>query len=805
MKVLKFGGKSLDNGLGLQKTIEIITEKKKRGEEFAVVVSARGETTDTLLEFLDDAKNNQWNLQKWQNFKHHQIEPIGENILEEDFERLEKYFAGVQLLRETSPKTHDAVLAYGEILSAKTLVAILQKHECDAVFVDSRDFLLTNNTFTNAQPDLEVSTQKAKQIFSKLDLQKQVPIVTGFIGATEKGETTTLGRNGSNYSASLLANFLDAECLENYTHVDGVFTVNPEIVEDARHIQALSYQEANEMVSFGMNILHAKTLIPLIEKDIPIYILNTFKGLDQTGTYISNQSKANVKSISVLKNKSLVVFEGSGLLGKVGVDARIFKALGDAKVSVSIVSQGSSERGIGLVVDGNDAQKAIDALTEEFKQDILERDVDKVHSINNLSVVSIIGQKLNNFNKPFNALVRNHIEPLIISNTITGDNIGLLIHEKDLNKVLHVIHGELFEDAKPIHLAIFGHGTVGKALIEQVLESRNDIADRKKVQLNIVAVSNSRKMLLKNKGIDENWETELKNSETLSNVENLIQWAKENHLENLIAIDNTANAGFVENYELLAENGFDLVSSNKIYNTLPISKYQSLREKLEKNNKRYLYETNVGAGLPLIDTIKLLHLSGENITRIKGVFSGTLSYIFNNYSVRDDKFSTIIGEAMEKGFTEPDPREDLSGNDVARKLLILARELDLLNEFEDISVQNLIPEHLQSISKEEFLTRLEELDEQYLEVKNNQEKDHVLRYVGDLHGDLTQDKGILDVKLISVPKSSALGQLKGSDSIFEIYTESYGENPIVIMGAGAGAKVTARGVFGDVLRLSENK
>ncbi len=266
-------------------------------------------------------------------------------------------------------------------------------------------------------------------------------------------------------------------------------------------------------------------------------------------------------------------------------------------------------------------------------------------------------------------------------------------------------------------------------------------------------------------------------------------------------MDNTASKDFVKNYPTFVENGFDIVSSNKIFNTLPIQEYRNLRKTLDKNKKRYLYETNVGAGLPLIDTIKLLHLSGENITRIKGVFSGSLSYIFNNFSVRDEKFSTIVKEAMDKGFTEPDPREDLSGNDVARKLLILARELDLINEFSDINIQNLIPENLGGIDKDKFISRLGELDAEYQSIKENQEPNHVLRYVGDLHGDLSQDKGILDVKLVSVPASSALGQLKGSDSIFEIYTESYGENPIVIMGAGAGAKVTARGVFGDILRL----
>ncbi|MEP5829519.1 MAG: bifunctional aspartate kinase/homoserine dehydrogenase I, partial [Maribacter dokdonensis] len=283
----------------------------------------------------------------------------------------------------------------------------------------------------------------------------------------------------------------------------------------------------------------------------------------------------------------------------------------------------------------------------------------------------------------------------------------------------------------------------------------------------------------------------------------VFEFAKRHHLENLIVIDNTASKDFVANYFEFVEHGFDIVSSNKIANTLRYDFYQLLREELQKNQKQYLYETNVGAGLPLIDTIKLLHLSGENITRIKGVFSGSLSYIFNTFSEVDVPFSSILKDAMQKGFTEPDPREDLSGNDVGRKLLILARELDLHNEFADINIENLIPKKLQDGQVDFFLQHLEVLDTKFNEIKKNQKPDHVLRYVGDLHGNLQKEKGVLDVKLVSVPKESALGQVKGSDSIIEIYTESYGENPLVIQGAGAGAAVTARGVFGDILRIAE--
>jgi aspartokinase/homoserine dehydrogenase 1 len=546
--------------------------------------------------------------------------------------------------------------------------------------------------------------------------------------------------------------------------------------------------------------------LPLIDKNIPLKILNTFKGIDQTGTLISNdKNNTSVKSLMLQENKSLVVFEGRGLLGKVGIDARFFSALHRAGVSAGIISQGSSERGMGVVVDEKDAPRALEALRKEFARDYDTKDVQSIHSIDGLSVISIIGQKMSHFNQSYNALIKNHVEPLLISNTVSGANVSIVISKEDTSKALNIIHGELFENPKQIHLAIIGHGTVGRALINQILNSTHDIVNRKNTHIKIFAISNSKNLILDKKGIGKDWETQLQTSAVPANIETLLKYAKENHLENLIAVDNTASSVFVENYELLAENGFDLVSSNKIFNTLPIDRYKNLRKVLEDKNKKYLYETNVGAGLPLIDTIKLLHLSGENITRVKGVFSGSLSYIFNNFSVREDAFSTIIKEAMDKGYTEPDPREDLSGNDVARKLLILARELDLVNEFSDINIQNLIPENLQSIAKDEFLSRLEELNTEYEQLKKSLPEDHVLRYVGELKGDLQKEKGQLEVKLVSVPKSASLGQVKGSDSIFEIYTESYGENPIVIMGAGAGAEVTARGVFGDILRVSENK
>ena len=510
----------------------------------------------------------------------------------------------------------------------------------------------------------------------------------------------------------------------------------------------------------------------------------------------------NRNEIKLLKNKAIIKFEGKDFLGEVGIDGRIFKALTFARISVGVISQQAIENGLSVLVNETDAENAVNCLINEFEKERKSGKVSQIYSINNVSVLGFVAK---DFNKILSELARNNVFPLILNQVASENRVNIVVTSSQDEKARNIIEAEIFAKPKTVHLAIIGHGNVGKTLIEQVLESSEEIRNRKKLDLKIVAVANSKKIALNKAGFTKNWNDEVLTAERPSNIEELISFSQQNQLENMIVVDNTASKDFVKNYSVLAENGFDLVSSNKIFNTLPISEYRNFRHVLNKKNKKYLYETNVGAGLPLIDTIKLLHLSGENITRIKGVFSGSLSYIFNNFSVRSDKFSTILKEAMEKGFTEPDPREDLSGNDVARKLLILARELDLINEFEDIDVQNLVPESLQDVEKTEFISRLNELDEVFEKIKKDQPENHVLRFVGDLHGDLQQEKGELDVKLISVPASSALGQLKGSDSIFEIYTESYGENPIVIMGAGAGAKVTARGVFGDILRLSENK
>lgn len=811
-KIIKFGGKSLSNGTGIENVLSIIQSKLKNREKIVVTLSARGNATDELEHILELAKSGEPYKANLDQFKLYQIEPLLSTNFDsidigfkKEFELLDNLIEGVRLVKDYSLKTKDLILAQGEILAVKTVSSLLNLTDVISIPVDSRQLFVTNDYFGNAKIDEHISSLRTKDYFNTLPINT-IPIFTGFIASNKKGETTTLGRNGTNYSASLLAKFLSVKTVESFTHVNGIFTANPELVDNAQVIEHLSYSDANELASFGASILHGKTIAPLVDENIELHIKNTFNS-NANGTVISKDKRSiGVKSISVQNDIVVVNLEGKGILGKSGIDGRIFSTLQNQNISIGLISQGSSERGIGFVINEAHQAKALEVLHDEFRVDIKEKDVNSIKIIKNVSVITAVGQSVNGFLPAYQSLIKNNINILLINNTLSGNNISLVVEKKDVKKAVNLIHSQIFGVAKNINIAIFGKGTVGGSLIDQIVKSHAQILTRKETNLNIFAIVGSQKVLLNKNGVTTNWRTDFDdNKSTTNDVQAIIDYAQDHHLENLIAIDNTASSEFTKNYIPLIENGFDIVSSNKIANTNSYSDYKLLRSKLKDYKKQYLYETNVGAGLPLIDTIKLLHDSGENITRIKGVFSGSLSFLFNEYSAKYDSFSDILKKAIHSGFTEPDPREDLCGNDVARKLLILARELDLKNELEDISIENLIPEHLQPGDKVNFLVHLEELNPIFDVIKESQKPNHVLRYIGDLHGDLQQDKGILDVKLVSVPKDSSLGSLKGSDSIFEIYTESYGDKPIVIQGAGAGAEVTARGVFGDVLRIAANK
>ncbi|MCD6180603.1 MAG: bifunctional aspartate kinase/homoserine dehydrogenase I [Bacteroidales bacterium] len=804
MKIIKFGGKSLSNGLGIKNVISIIQNKTIEKEKFIVVLSARGNATDDLEHILALAQQNKEYLSAWRDFKNYQTLPLPDIDFSTEFNQLEKIFEGVQLIGDYSLKIKDLVLAQGEMLATKMVSALLNKKGTESIPIDSRLFFRSNSNFGCAQIKEELSKANTITFFNQIP-SKTLPIVSGFIASDKNGQTTTLGRNGSNYSAALLSKYLNANELHNYTHVDGIYTANPIQVEDAQIIKHLNYQEANELANFGASILHAKTIIPLIENKIPLRILNTFNPSSK-GTLISaaNNNK-EVKTISVQNDLGIIYIEGRGMLGKIGLDARIFEALSKKDISIGIISQGSSERSIGFVIAKNQTKTAVSALKKEFRTEINEKDISSISQLQDVSVITIVGQNLKTFSSSFQALAKNNIEVLLINNTLNGKNISLVVKNDFATKAVNVIHSQIFGITRKINIAIFGKGNVGGSLINQILKSQDQIVKRKQTKLNIFAIAGTKNIILDKSGVNKNWKETYKKAAKNESIQQVIEYASQHHLENLIAIDNTTSSAFVKEYDTLIEQGFDLVSSNKLANTSSFQFYKNTRTKLKQHNKQYLYETNVGAGLPLIDTIKLLHDSGENITRIRGVFSGSLSYLFNTFSSQEVSFSSVLKKAIAQGFTEPDPREDLCGNDVARKLLILARELDLENEFDDIQIKNLIPEDLRGGDTETFLAQLDALDPFYQALKEKQKQDHVLRYIGDLYGDLQNEKGILKVDLISVSKFSSLGQLTESDSIFEIYTESYGNKPIVIQGAGAGAEVTARGVFGDLLRITEKR
>ncbi len=805
MNIIKFGGKSLANGKAIQSVIDIIKEKHNAGEQFQLVVSARGHATDQLLKLADLAKKGQAYTTLFYNFKKEQEQPLSSPLLSHEFQRIENILKGIALLNDFSKSTEAELLAQGELISAKTIVELLMQNHIESLFVDTRQLLKTEVVDGKTKVNHAISKQNTIA-YVRNTIKTSIGVFTGFIASDDNNKTSTLGRNGSNYSAALFANYINASKVENYTHVNGIFSANPEWVSRAKIIRNLSFQEANELANFGTSILHQKTILPLLDKKIPFHIKNTFNPKNE-GTLISNEVvKDGIKAISVQNNIGLIEVHGNGFWGKAGVDARIFNALAKAEVSVGMVSQGSSERGISFLVEENQIGTAKTALEQEFYYEIQSKEVDTIKTDKHIGLISIVGHGIEYFHKPFQALIKNQIKPLLINNTLNGKNIGLVVHEKNIKKAVNVVHGQIFGENKVINLAVIGKGTVGSVFLDQVIENAEKLKTRKQIDLNIFALSGQKSIVLNAEGLDKNWKESIEKS-SLKCEENLpqqiVDYANANHLENLILVDNTASSDFAKTYPEFVKDGFNLVSSNKIANTLDIKSYQELRKLLHNSRKKYLYETNVGAGLPLIDTIRLLHDSGENITKIRGVFSGSLSYLFNAFSVRNEPFHIILQEAIDKGFTEPDPREDLCGNDVARKLLILARELDLENELDDVSVENLIPELFRDLNEGEFLNRLEELNATFSNIKALQKENHVLRYVGELSGDLQQSKAILDVKLVSVPESSPLGQVKGSDSIFEIFTESYGDHPLVIQGAGAGAKVTARGVLGDVLRLAE--
>ena len=798
MKVLKFGGKSLSNGGPLERAIDIIKEEAD-ADAIAVVVSARGQSTDLLLDLYHRAvegKDFREGLERFMAMQHVQgLEADMETYLREVGEVLQ----ALQLIGLQSDRARDRILAYGEVISARTVAALLRREGLDAVFVDARGLLYTNAGPGETSVDFPRSKRSTQAFFNTLG-PRQIPVITGFIASDPEGRTVTLGRNGSNYTATLIASFIRASEVQNWTDVEGVYTASPKYVKNAQRIPHLSYREANELANFGANVLHAKTILPLVESGIPLKIYSSFAPGRQ-GTLIDGEGAGKgIKAVSTVEDVSLVSIEGRGLLGKVGIDARIFNALGSRNISVRLISQASSERGIGFVVNNEDAAAAEQALSTEFSAELQDGAISHIRVNNDMAIIAIVGRHNYALEKAIQGLRRNKVWMHLISNSINGEHISLVIDNKSLKKAVNVVHNQVFGAIKTINLFAFGKGNVGGRLLDQILETGEEVERRRNLKINIVGVADSMKMIFREDGLNSNWREELAESSEQRNLGDIIDHLRESGLENIVVADNTSSQELAEQYPVLVSSGFDIVASNKKANSISYEFYQNLRNLLKRRGKLFYYETNVGAGLPLIDTIKHLHNSSDRIERIRGVFSGSLSYMFNNFSVQDKPFSAILSEARELGLTEPDPREDLSGMDVARKLIILAREVGLESELTDVSVENLVPESV-SDAKDyaELYARKDALDDYFGQIKSRLGEDEVLRYVGDLE----VGKNRLTVSLVKASKNSPLGNIRNADSIFEIYTESYGAQPIIIQGAGAGAEVTARGVYSDLLRMGE--
>jgi aspartokinase/homoserine dehydrogenase 1 len=796
MKVLKFGGKSLSNGKPIKNAVEIIKEEHLK-EGIAVVVSARGNSTDLLLKIYELASTgNDFELVLDEFIELQDTEIYGIN-LEDIFTELRELLESLQKLKIASDKLRDRIVSFGEILSAKLISHILCKEGLNTEFVDARNLIKIRNGLAEHDIDLFLS-EKLTQAYFKSLRPRQVPVITGFIASDEKNETVTLGRNGSNLTTSLIANFINATEVQNWTDVNGVYTASPNYVPHAQLISRLSYKEAHELANFGANILHPKTIDPLMVKGIPLKIYNSIDKNTEGTTIDGEGSGKGIKAVSVIEDVALISIESTDIAGKIGIDGRIFSALGRYSISVRLISQASSEQGIGFVVDVEDANKARAVLEEEFFPEIEKGTISKIKSNSDMAIIAIVGRHNYSLEKAIYGLRRNKIWMHLISNSISGTHISLVIDNNNLRKAVNVVHNQVFGTIKTINLFAFGKGTVGGKLIDQILATSSDVTLRRNLKINIIGVADSKTVLFESLGIDKKWRTNLAKSDASSNISEILNRLADSNLENIIIADNTSSQDLADYYPEILDRGFDIAASNKKANSGEYSSYHEIRAITKRLGRLFFYETNVGAGLPLIDTLRHLQDSADNVQRVRGVFSGSLSYLFNNYSVRNVDFTDVLLEAKERELTEPDPREDLMGTDVARKLIILARELGMHAELEQVEVQNLIPEELNGDNNDSLLNEnKEKLNEHFATIKDSMQENEVLRFVGDLN--IATKK--LAVSLVKVRQDSPLGNLKNSDSLFEIYTDSYGDAPIVIQGAGAGGEVTARGVYSDLLRM----
>ncbi len=795
--VLKFGGTSLYGKKQLDNFLNIIKEEYEK-KPLALVVSARGNTTDKLIGLYHLAHKGLDFTIQLEEFVTYSLQDHEDIEIKTEINDLKIVLNAIKTLRLKSGFVKAKVLVFGELISAKIISQLLKRHNYASEMIDARECIFCDKIKGKYEVNVLQSKKATLKKFDTIDIDS-IPVITGFIARNHMGDSVTLGRNGSNYSASLFASFLNASVVQNWTDIDGIYSADPSTVYSAIKIENMNYIEANELASFGMGLLHPKTILPLKKSNIPL-LIRSINHPSKKGTTI-NQSggEKGIKAVTCIDDVALVTIEGNRLKENIGIDARIFTALRSKNINIKMISQASTENGIGFVVSSHDALETELALRNEFTQELSAGFITSITTNSKVGIVAIIGRHNFSLEKAISTLRKNRIWMHLISNSISGNNISLVIDNKNLQKAVQLVHNEVYGTVKTLHVFSIGKGKVGSEFINQVINTSDEIVQNRRVKINIIGVCDSQKYLINPRGIQSNWQEKLESGIQYKSFKELIEIIQNLHLNNVVIVDNSASQKVSDQYETFIQNNFDIVASNKTNNSGSIATYDKLRKAIKSKGRKFHYETNVGAGLPIINLLKTLHQASDSVYKIRGVFSGSLSYIFNQYSFDKKEISKHINKAIDLGYAEPDPRIDLSGMDVAKKLVILAREIGFKANLDDVVVENLIPPSLRTLdSIDHFNLNKEELDSHYAAIKKSMKDEEVLRYVAELN----VNKETLSVKLLKVNKSDPLANIKNADNYFEVFTESYQNQPIIIQGKGAGPVVTARGVYSDVMRLA---
>lgn len=812
MIVLKFGGTSVANSENISKTIAIVTNKSKE-DKLAVVVSAFSGVTDLLILAgkTASAKDRKYKDIISQIEKKHkdvidELVPLSDqneliDTINGNINHLKTLLDGCYLLGELSNRTADIVAGFGELLSSQIIAVALKQKVSNSNFKDSRELIKTDSNFGKASVDFEVTNRLIANYFKSNT--NQVVLFPGFIASSIDGNTTTLGRGGSDYTAAIVAAAVKANVLEIWTDVNGMFTANPKIVKQAQPIETISYQEAMELSHFGAKVLYPPTIQPVLKDSVPIFIKNTFEP-EVYGTLISNNPKATtnpIKGISHIDNIALLTLEGSGMIGVAGSSKRLFEILSQNNINIIFITQASSEHSICIGILNADADRAKVAIDKTFEIEITQNRVDPTIVEKDLCILALVGENMKNHQgisgKMFSTLGKNNVNIRAIAQGASERNISAVINKKDVKKALNTLHERFFEDnTKQLNLFVMGVGNVGKKFIDQINQQQKFLKDNLKINLRVIALANSRTMIFDEEGINlKDWKTIVAEGDK-ANVESYIAKVKDLNLRNSIFVDITANSDIANIYDKFLSQNIAVVTCNKIACSSEYDNYKYLKNLSRKYNAPFLFETNVGAGLPIIDTLKHLIASGDKVNKIQAVLSGSLNFIFNNFS-ETYNFHDVVKEAGVQGFTEPDPKIDLSGVDVARKILILIRESGYKMDIEEIENNCFLPQEcMNTLNNEDFFKSLIKHDDHFNKLlAEAKSKDSRIKFVAKF------DNGKASVGLQFIPKESPFYNLEGKDNIVEFYTDRYIDQPLIIKGAGAGAAVTASGIFADVIRI----